>query len=265
MKGKLSFVIIVLFLFVFASCKTTSKLVEEKTHSSTDCTHVHWSDEEGEDGPSHWKSLCTGFSACGGKIQSPIDIQTKTVNKGTQLHSAKFAYGQSKVNIVNNGHTIQFNVTGDHHVNLNGKDYKLLQFHYHSLSEHTIDGKHFPIEVHFVHKHSDTDFAVLSMLYKEGEANELFNQYMAQFPVSEGEYNSKDEFNVLSILPADRSYYYYKGSLTTPPCSEVVNWYVLKTPLTASTEQIEKFSELLHHNYRPIQALNGRTVKEFGE
>lgn len=276
MKQILSVVAIVLALMVFTSCngnKVQDKQVTKKSEtdqvehavSGNDCKDVHWSHHEGADGPENWEHLCEGFSACGGSAQSPVDIVTKGLAQGDKLTAPAFNYGSSKVEIINNSHTVQFNVSGDNHVNLNGKDYKLLQFHYHALSEHTIDQNYFPLEVHFVHQHSDTDFAVLGGIYEEGEENELFKKYLDKFPTTKGEYSSEDLLDVLSLLPDNKSYYNYMGSLTTPPCSEVVSWYVLKTPLTASKEQIEKFSAILNNNYRPIMPLNDRAVGLYTE
>lgn len=273
MKNKLSLAVLVALMLFQISCKdkkeeiTTSpkKAAAKEGAIKKDCTDVHWSHHKGEEGPENWKNLCVGFSDCDGKTQSPINIITSTVSSKNTLQAPKFSYGKSNVAIVNNGHTVQFNVTGDHTVGLNGKEYKLLQFHYHAKSEHTIDGKYAPIEVHFVHQHSDTDFAVLGMLFEEGKENELFAKYLGDFPTSKGAFQSKEAMDVLSLFPTNKSYYNYKGSLTTPPCSEVVNWYVLKTPLTASKEQITQFSKILHGNYRPIQAINGRLVSAFNQ
>lgn len=276
MKQKFSLIVIVVVLMFSMSCKDNKQKENqeldkneteqvEKKVTKKDCKDVHWSHHKGEDGPENWRNLCDGFSDCGGKAQSPIDIVTKNSTKGAELVVPKFSYGKSKVAIINNSHTVQFNVSGENMVNLNGKDYKLLQFHYHALSEHTVDGEYFPIEVHFVHQHSATDFAVLGVLFKEGKENELFKKYLDKFPTSKGEYKSEDMIDLLSLFPADKSYYNYKGSLTTPPCSEVVNWYVLQTPVTASKEQIEQFSKILNNNYRPIQAVNDRGVLTYSE
>lgn len=274
MKQKLSIVAIILTVSILASCNGTKKGMQQdiknnatvETTTKDDCSVVHWSHHKGEDGPENWKSLCDGFSDCSGVTQSPINIETKNVvvNDG-ELTAPKFSYSKSSVHIINNGHTVQFNVLGDNSVNLKGKNYKLLQFHYHALSEHTIDGNHYPIEVHFVHQHSASDFAVLGIMFKEGEENVLFKRYLDEFPAEKGEYSSDEMIDLSSLFPNDKSYFNYNGSLTTPPCSEVVDWYVLKTPVTASKEQIEQFSETLHNNYRPIQPLNDRHVKLFSE
>lgn len=271
MKQKFSLIAVTLILTFFVSCSDSKKKDNEKAERvenkelKKDVKNVHWSHHKGKDGPENWENLCDNFTDCGGNSQSPIDIINKDVINGEDLVKPEFNYDKSKVSIVNNGHTVQFNIDGENNVKLNGKNYKLLQFHYHSLSEHTIDGNHSPIEVHFVHKHSDKDFAVIGVMYVEGKENELLKKYLDEFPTSKGEFESEDMIDVLNILPDNKSYYYYSGSLTTPPCTEIVNWYVLKTPLEASKEQIEKFSNILHKNYRPIQALNGREIKQYLE
>jgi len=236
-----------------------------KKIAKEDCNKVHWSYHNGENGPENWENLCVGFADCGGNSQSPVDIVTQKAVADNELVTPKFRYGKNKVNIINNHHTIQFNVGGNNKVYLNGKDYELLQFHYHALSEHTIDNQHFPIEAHFVHKHSDTDFAVIAVMLTEGEESKFFKRYLDQFPVEKWEYKTDEMFDLLSLFPENRSYYHYSGSLTTPPCTEFVSWYVMKNPVEASREQIEKFSEILHNNYRPVMPLNGRKVKIFEE
>ncbi len=276
MRHKLNVYILVFAFLAFFSCKGNkqaesqdgSKSASEQADhkpATDDCGEAHWSHHQGEEGPENWKDLCSGFADCGGSAQSPIDIVTGDAQKADNLSAPKFSYGKSKVDIINNGHTVQFNISGENKVDLNGKMYELLQFHYHGLSEHTIDGKSFPLEVHFVHKFSDSDFAVLGFMFEEGKANDLFSKYLDSFPASKGAYSSDDMIDVLSLFPENKSYYNYNGSLTTPPCSEVVNWYVLKTPVTASKEQIEKFSKILDNNFRPVMPLNGRAVGVYSE
>lgn len=266
MKSKFSLFAIGITFTFFLSCNLTQKKeIQQVEKSKTDCNDVHWSHNKGKNGSVNWKNLCDGFSDCGGKSQSPIDIITNRANENKELRALIFNYGESKVNIINNSHTVQFNVDGDNTVNLNGKEYNLLQFHYHALSEHTINGKHFPLEVHFVHKHSATDFAVLSVMFVEGKEYDLFKKYAAKFPSKKGDYKSDEKINLLSLFPKNKSYYNYSGSLTTPPCSEVVNWYVLKTHVEASKEQIDLFSKILTNNYRPTLPLKGRKVKLYSE
>lgn len=273
MKQKTNLFVYVFSLLFLVSCNETPQAKSEKhkenvtehktDHHKKDCNDVHWSHHKGADGPENWKNLCDGFSDCGGNAQSPIDITTRDAAKSNRLKPIIFHYGKSNVNIINNEHTIQFNVSGNNTINLNGKDYKLLQFHYHSLSEHTIDGKHFPLEVHFVHKHSDNDFAVIGIMIIEGKENELFKKYLDKFPSEKGKFSSNNTIDLLSLFPNNQAYYHYKGSLTTPPCSEIVSWYVLKYPIEASKDQIEKFSKILNHNYRPVLPVNNRKIELF--
>ncbi len=255
-------------LGVMTSCvqnesKQDKKANEQKVvDGKKDCKSVTWSHQQGENGPENWANLCDGFSDCGGKAQSPINIEKAKALVGKKLLPIKFDYGQSKVSIVNNSHTVQFNIDNpDNKVNIEGKEYQLLQFHYHALSEHTIDGKHYPLEVHFVHKHSDSDFAVLGVMFEEGNENKLLKKYLNHIPTKKGKYKSDDLIDLLALFPKNKDYYHYDGSLTTPPCSEVVNWYVLATPVQASKEQLKAFSKILHDNYRPVMPLNNRTVE----
>lgn len=256
---------VILAVFILCACTSTkkeNKQTEQKNMTKKGHKNVHWS-YHGETGPKNWKNLCDEFSDCGGKSQSPINIVTKEVEKNDLLEAPKFNYKKSHFEIINNSHTVQFNISGENTVTLKGKEYKLLQFHYHALSEHTVDGKHYPLEVHFVHKHSDTDYAVLGVMYNEGKENKLFKKYLDNFPVKKGKFESEDKIDLAKLLPKDKTYYNYKGSLTTPPCSEVVNWYVLKQPIEASKEQIAKISKILNHNFRPTMPINNRKVELF--
>jgi carbonic anhydrase len=259
------------FLLVTAACNDEGKNQKEnssdtdtvtvKTDVKKDCDEVHWSHHSGEDGPENWANLCEGFSACGGSSQSPIDIKTELVTVNPDLPELLFDYGFSHVNIINNGHTVQFNTDAGSNLSVNDKSYELLQFHYHALSEHTINGEHSALEVHFVNRHSDNDLSVIGAMIEEGSENSLFAEYLDKFPTKgEAFIAEEDSINLMSLLPESKAYYYYKGSLTTPPCSEVVSWYVLKEPIKASAEQIEQFSAILNNNYRPVQALNGREI-----
>lgn len=267
MNQKISLLTIALVFVSFISCKTDkkNKTQHDEQHVEKDCKEVHWSHHIGDEGPENWKNLCVDFAECGGKSQSPVDIIPGNIFAGKNLSAPVFDYGKTKVNIINNSHTVQFNVEEGSKVNLNGKDYQLIQFHYHALSEHTIDGEHFPLEVHFVHKHSDSDFAVLAIMFDEGGENELFKKYLSSFPKNKGEYKSDDLINLISLLPENKNYYYYSGSLTTPPCTEVVSWFVLENPVEASAKQIEEFSEMLHNNYRPTMPLNDRKIELYTE
>lgn len=264
---------VVILPFIMLSCngnkEEPSKMEQKEKNEMTketqqkDCNEVHWSHHKGEHGPENWANLCEGFKDCNGNKQSPIDI--KEAVKNDKLKSLGFKYTETQVDIINNGHTVQFNIDPGSSVMIDGKKYDLLQFHYHATSEHTIKGEYSPLEVHFVHRHADDDFAVVGIMYEQGEANDLFNKYLKHFPAEKGEYTSDEKFDLAALLPNNLSYYHYDGSLTTPPCSEVVSWYLLQNPLRASQEQIKDFSDILDKNFRPIQELNGRTIYKFEE
>ena len=264
--------LLMLVLTISISCRHNKKeqqVNQEKNkevqteHTSIkdkDCNNIHWGYENNEEGPENWKNLCEGFSACGGQAQSPVNIESKNLEKSDKLRPINFKYNTSNVDIINNGHTVQFNVTGDNKIKIKDKNYKLLQFHFHTLSEHTVNGKHYPAEMHLVHKNNEKDYAVIGVMFKEGKENELLKKYLDKFPSKNENYKTDEDFDLNVLLPKDKNYYYYSGSLTTPPCSEIVNWYVLKNPIEASKEQIQKLSKILHNNYRPVQKLNGRKI-----
>ncbi len=261
MKTLNKWILSVFVVFALVSCNTTQqKQTNQEDHKAHEKGHVHWTHATGEEGPENWKNLTEDFLACGGTVQSPIDIITDSVNKVDSLLPLTLNYSTTNVDIINNGHTVQFNVNGNNTLSIEGKEYQLLQFHYHALSEHTVNGDHYPLEVHFVHKHSDTDLLVMGILFKEGAANPLFDKYLDSFPKEKGEFSNEDQIELMEAIPGNLSYYHYNGSLTTPPCSEIVTWYVLQTPLEASKEQIEKFSAILNNNYRPTMPINERSV-----
>jgi len=241
----------------------TSSCTYEKTVIPTDCTNIHWTHNTSGTGQNNWADLCTGYSACLGINQSPVNITGAIAN--STLSKLIFSYTKTAAEIENNGHTIEFVCDEGSKLTIKGTAYKLLQFHYHSQSEHQLEGKNFPIEVHFVHKATDTDFAVVGAFFEEGAENLLFTKYLSHFPVTEGTYTDHTEFELAELLPLNKSYFHYTGSLTTPPCSEVVNWYVLKQKITASAGQIAQFKALLKNNFRNIQNLNGRKIFSFDE
>ncbi len=271
MKFNLNLILIVGAVFLLFSCneknKNKSKMTNDKTPKTEKsaakkpCKDVHWSYDKEENKPENWKTLCSGFSACGGKVQSPINIITKDLKEATDQQKPVLNYDKSKIDIVNNGHTVVFNIDSGNSLMLNDKEYKLLQFHFHALSEHTIDGEHFPLEVHFVHQHNDTDFVVIGAIYKEGKENPMLEKHLTNINETMATFSSSGLIDLKTILPETKDYYNYNGSLTTPPCSEYVNWYLIKEPIEASKAQLEKFAKVLHNNFRPTQPLNGREVK----
>jgi carbonic anhydrase len=221
---------------------------------------AHWG-YEGEIGPAHWGDLSPEYSACKeGKMQSPVDI-TGAVK--ADLDDIEFNYNDVPLMIINNGHAIQVNYAGDSSIEVNGKEYKLLQFHFHGPSENTVNGKPYDMEAHLVHKSSDGELAVVAVFMKKGKKNDFIQTLWKYMPEEEGKERSvrSVKINASQLLPADKTYYSFTGSLTTPPCSEGVKWMVMKTPIEVSAKQIAKFSSIFEMNARPVQPLNGRIIK----
>ncbi len=221
--------------------------------------HAHWS-YTGEENPDNWSHISEKYKACEGSIQSPINIDVSKVKAAKKTHTLNVNYNTSKVNIVNNGHTEQFNIGAGNDLTFDGKTYQLKQFHMHSLSEHTIDGQHSPLEVHFVNKAEDNTYAVISVLFEKGDASPFFQHFLNNLPKKEGEYTEENSFDIHEMLPSTEHFYHYNGSFTTPPCTEVVEWIILTEKLTASKAQLDKLHHLLHDNYRPVQPVNDRTI-----
>jgi carbonic anhydrase len=219
----------------------------------------HWS-YTGDTGPAHWGDINPQYSACSlGKAQSPIDIVHPQYGK---LPSVEFNYRTSALAVINNGHSIQVNYAPGSSIVLDGKTYDLVQFHFHHLSETTLNGQHTPLEAHLVHKSKDGNLVVVAVLFTEGKANPAIKTVWGSLPKEEGTESKPAavEVDAAQLLPAKHSYYTFPGSLTTPPCSEGVTWLVLARKMTASKEQIDAFAALYPNNYRPVQPLDGRTI-----
>lgn len=221
----------------------------------------HW-DYQGHGGTTHWADLDEGFKTCKlGKLQSPIDIKPKSVEKAADGKPIGFAYTASTAEVVNNGHTVQVNLPAAGTASIDGVEYKLLQFHFHTPSEERFDGKPYPLVAHMVHKNDKGELAVVAVLFNVGKENAALTPVFAKLPDKEGGSQTLESFNPADLLPADASYYAFMGSLTTPPCSEDVRWQVLKTPVTLSAAQLASFRKLYQMNARPVQPLNGRKVQ----
>ncbi len=217
----------------------------------------HWS-YQGLNGPESWGTLSSEYSTCAtGTQQSPIDINSVRM---AQLGSIDVNWKPFVPTVVNNGHTIQVNTDGIGSMVLEGKNYTLLQFHFHHNSEHTINGRHYPLEAHFVHKAEDGSLGVLGVFFKEGSTNPALQKIWDIAPLEAGEMSGKKKFKPTALLPRNRSYFRYEGSLTTPPCSEIVDWVVFGQPMEASKAQIEAFAGLYADNYRPVQNTNRRYI-----
>lgn len=217
----------------------------------------HWG-YEGMSGPDHWGELSPDWALCSeGTEQSPVDIPSSApVNPG----DITFGYDPSQLTIVNNGHTIQVNYDPGSTIEVGGKSYELKQFHFHALSEHTMDGAYTPLEMHLVHQAEDGQYAVVGVFINSGDANPAFEPIWAHLPAEAGDPQMIDGVmvNADDLLPGERTYYRYNGSFTTPPCTEGVQWLVLSNDITLSDGQIGDFTAIVDGNYRPVQPLNER-------
>jgi carbonic anhydrase len=219
---------------------------------------VHWS-YEGASGPAKWGDLDAADKACSlGAQQSPIDIVAPIKS---QLPALKLSWGKTADTIINNGHTIQLNFAEGSTLKLGDTTYKLLQVHFHHPSEHLIGGKSFSMEAHFVHRADSGGLAVVGVMLSEGRPNATFGKIVATMPAKEGPAVKADgSINPHGLLPAKLGYYRYSGSLTTPPCSEIVEWLVLIDPIQVAASDVAGFAKLYPMNARPAQKDNRRYV-----
>ncbi len=219
---------------------------------------VHWG-YEGNEGPDKWSSLSADYHLCAaGKSQSPVDISNAMQG---DLKPIEFNYkAASGATVVNNGHTIQVNYPAGSYAVISDKRYDLLQFHFHVPSEHTINGDAADMVAHLVHKAQDGQLAVVGVLFEQGAANETLAPVWQSMPASSGKATLNETLDVASLLPSDTSHFNYSGSLTTPPCSEGVNWNVLKQPVSVSNGQVAAFTRIFPKSVRPVQPLNGRAL-----
>ena len=228
---------------------------KDDAHGKKDGKHeVHW-DYEGPMGPENWGKE---FPKCGrGKEQAPLDI------KGP-FQKVRFSiapdYKAGPLRILNNGHTIQVNVNPGSKLRIDGVAFELLQFHFHRPSEEAINGKRQAMVVHFVHKNADGELAVLGVLLQIGNENPGIKTLWDNLPKKAGAEEQPDNvaFNPANLLPREMEFYHYDGSLTTPPCTEKVKFFILRSMVNISREQVAAFPFEL--NARPIQPLNQRQI-----
>ncbi|WP_407857316.1 carbonic anhydrase family protein [Enterococcus hailinensis] len=195
----------------------------------------------------------------GGKLQSPIDIQTNQTQMESTRIGIQLNLSSTPATFFNNGQNLQ--LLGSGQACLNHRVFDFVQVHFHADGEHRIDGEHFPLEGHFLFQAPNGQTGVIGVLYRAGKHNSDFDHVLKQYEEEKGE----GSFSVETLIPENKSYYHYIGSLTTPPLTEGIEWYVLQTVLEVSSEQIERFISLHGKNSRSCQALHDRQVIEFGE
>lgn len=232
--------------------------IQAQTYAKEPHQPAHWS-YTGHGNPAQWAKLNPEFETCAtGLTQSPINIQQAIK---ANLPSLEFQYQETVPSIVNNGHTIQINLAKGNSLKVGEQQYELLQFHFHTPSEEQINGKRSSMVAHFVHQSTDGKLGVVALLIKSGAQNKAFSSIFRHLP-KKGETITVEnlKLDLKAMLPQNKTYYSFSGSLTTPPCSENVQWMVLKHAISLSPAQIKAFKNLYAFNARPVQALNNRPV-----
>ena len=220
---------------------------------------------EGDKGPAHWGALDPDYAVCGsGRAQSPIAIGTA---RKADLPALRFAYRAGSINIINNGYTavrLDYPAGNGNFLIVGDKRYELTQFHFHRPSEEAIHGKTTDMVLHLMHQGSDGKVVGVAVMLKEGRANPTIDRLWKYMPQSAGKAHLIPDVTIdpQNLVPTSTGYYRYEGSVTAPPCTEGVTWYVMKTPMEVSANEIAAFTKLYPHDVRPVQPLNGRVVEE---
>jgi carbonic anhydrase len=238
-----------------ACCRLLPRaLAEEAPHAATGSASPHWA-YEGD--AANWGELTPAFKVCQfGLEQSPIDLADAVAAEPGGLD---IAYQSMKLRIINNGHTIQVNAAPGSTCVIGGTSYELQQFHFHHPSEHLLSGKPFDLECHFVHRSAAGDLAVIGVFVRPGEANQALDPIWSAMPRQEGpERDAGTAVEPGALMPGERSFYRYMGSLTTPPCTQGIVWTLFRQSIEASPEQIRQFAALYADNARSIQGHNRR-------
>lgn len=213
----------------------------------------------GDIGPAHWGCIHDDYSACGeGRAQSPVDLDLGAA--AVADFECVFDYQPTPLAVVNTGKTVQANCAAASHMTAGGKRFKLVQVHFHTPGEHTFSGKTYPMEAHFVHADDNDALAVFGVMFEAGAANPELEKIIAAVYGKAG----GNELNPSGMLPNKPQVCHYTGSLTTPPCTEGVRWYVAANTMTASEEQLRNLREIMGRNARPIMPLHGRRVVKSG-
>lgn len=224
---------------------------------------THWG-YDGSNGPRAWATLSAEYAECGvGRRQSPIDLPVTAGTERAADATMHVFHHPHAVDVANNGHTLQVTYDDGDSLALDGVEYQLVQYHFHAPSEHTFAGQHFPLEVHLVHRAPSGALAVVGVMVENGPPNAAFDALTAHLPTATGASTHLERVavDIDRLLPETRHAFRYTGSLTTPPCTEGVNWLVLRTPVAIAPAQIERLAGVLHHNNRDVQARHGRPVR----
>ncbi len=236
----------------------TGMLFAGVTGAGHHAEHKHWG-YKGSEGPQHWGEIDPKFRMCRlGANQSPVNMSRFIEAK---LPPLKITYAGISHDVVNNGHTIKVTTQGKDIVVVDDIPFTLVQYHFHTPSENILNGKHFPMEAHFVHQSKDGEYLVIALMFQEGEKNRALEKVLADLdPRVNHTKKLKEMFNPGDFFPKKLDYYRYDGSFTTPPCTEGVRWIVIKQPVEASKEQIAKMHKIMGSNNRPTQPLKARVI-----
>ena len=216
----------------------------------------------GNSAPEHWGDLSADYKACKTGIQqSPIDLHSAV---DADLATIEINYQPIPLSILNNGHTIQVDAAKGNTIRLDGEEFELLQFHFHHPSEHTVERNPYPMELHLVHANAQGELAVLGVFMQEGEENLALNPVWQAMPPRKTKSQKVPgaKVDLAQLLPKEREMYRYFGSLTTPPCSEIVKWVVYQTPIQVSSAQVAQFKNIFPLNARPTQVVRRRFILE---
>jgi len=235
---------------------------EQRMEETDRASEVGWG-YEGETGPDHWGGLDPCFALCdSGSRQSPVDLANAIPAAASDTLDIRWQPADACV--LDTGHTVQVDVAEGSFIVLEGREFSLTQFHFHLPSEHTVGGARYALEAHFVHVAAAGDLAVIGTFIEIGEKDVNIQRIWEAIPAYGESPVTLSGFNPATLLPRGRVYARYTGSLTTPPCSEVVHWVVMVEPTFASQAQVDLFSKLHPPNARPVQPLNGRTITLHG-
>jgi carbonic anhydrase len=250
--------VVIIILLICISCKNEKQTDIKSNHND----ESHWS-YSGETSPEHWTEIEKN-SDCGGKRQSPINIIDINTIATNSVKNLKLYYSPETIlhKVENNGHSIQFDFNPGDSIDYKNEIYHLKQIHFHEPSEHNINGVKYPLEIHLVHQSDTKKLSVISILCIEGKESQLFEFFESFLPIRNGEHKDIDKVvNLVDLFPKDISFYSYNGSLTTPPCTEGVNWIIYKQPIVVSLEEVLKLKENMPiNNYRNEQPINSREI-----
>lgn len=241
-----------------APAKTTAKTAsqaKEAEHAAGG--EVHWG-YEGKEGPAEWGNLKPEYATCNtGATQSPIDFASVQPGGGGRT---VFKWQPVSLSVTNNGHTIQADVEKGSSIEVDGQPFELLQFHFHTPSEHTLNGKPFALETHFVHKSAKGELAVVGVLHTIGQDNSPLIPILGAIAKKVDDKKPLPKTDLSALARQERAMFRYAGSLTTPPCSRGVRWQVMQSPTSVSEAQVRVLQELFKANARPVQPLKARDV-----